>query len=139
MLKCLFTVFSIFIFIFILFMDTSSAQDNKEPEYEMKTYYMVFLKIGSSQIKDTSDLKKIQAEHLANISKLSKEGKLVLAGPFLDKGDLRGIFILDVETQEEAEKLVNTDPAVIAGTLVMELKPWYGPVKLRELFKDVRE
>jgi uncharacterized protein YciI len=57
---------------------------------------------------------------------MAEEGKLVLAGPFMDGGDLRGIYIFDVETIKEAEELTNSDPSIQAGVLSMELKEWYG-------------
>ena len=66
-------------------------------------------------------------------SNLAEEGKLVLAGPFLDEGDLRGIYIFDVETVEEARALTETDPAIQAGRLIMELKPWYGTAALKKV------
>jgi uncharacterized protein YciI len=116
----------------ILFFNTAFSQDStqtkKEEEWKMRTYYMVFLKSNPNHgITDKEKLTEIQAGHLANIGKLFEEGKLVLAGPFLDKQDVRGIFILKVDSEEEAKALVDTDPAVIAGTLTMEIRPWYGP------------
>lgn len=63
---------------------------------------------------------------MAHISKLADMGKLVLAGPFFGTESMRGIFIFGVETKEEAEELTNTDPAVKAGVLKMELREWYG-------------
>jgi uncharacterized protein YciI len=64
---------------------------------------------------------------------LAKEDKLLLAGPFLDKGDLAGIFIFNVTTIEEAKNLVATDPAVKAGIFDMELHPWYGSAALMQV------
>jgi len=61
---------------------------------------------------------------------LAKEGKLVLAGPFFGNDDLRGIYIFNVKTIEEAKKLTNSDPAIQAGSLIMELKEWYGSAAL---------
>jgi uncharacterized protein YciI len=61
---------------------------------------------------------------------MAEAGQLVLAGPFLDDGDLRGIYIFNVKTVEEAEALTNTDPAIQAGRLKMELKEWYGSAAL---------
>lgn len=40
-----------------------------------------------------------------NINRLAEEGKLVLAGLFMDGREERGIFIFDVETIEEARNL----------------------------------
>ena len=70
-----------------------------------------------------------------NIVRLANEGKIIVAGPFLDKTELRGIFIFNVPTVEEAQKLTETDPAVKAGVFVMELHPWYGSASLIESFR----
>lgn len=120
------------VLLFFVFSGTGFSQDstgtNKEEEWKMRTYYMVFLKANPNHgITDSEQLKEIQKGHMDNIGKLFEEGKLVLAGPFLDKQDVRGIFILKVDSEEEAKALVDTDPAVIAGTLTMEIRPWYGP------------
>ncbi|GGQ07080.1 YciI family protein [Shewanella litoralis] len=56
-----------------------------------------------------------------------------MAGPFLTDGELRGIYIFDVETIEQAQQLTATDPAIKAGSLVMELVPWYGSAALMEV------
>ncbi len=50
----------------------------------------------------------------------------------MDNQPIRGIFILNVRTVEEAEKIAATDPAVQAGTLDMEMHPWYGSAALVE-------
>ncbi len=95
-------------------------------EYGMKQYVMAFLKVGPNRNQDSATVAALQAGHMQNIGRLAAEGKLVVAGPFLDKGELRGIFIFNVTTIEEAKQLTETDPAVKAGRLVMELHPWYG-------------
>jgi uncharacterized protein YciI len=64
---------------------------------------------------------------------MAAEGSLVLAGPFLEDGDLRGIYVFDVRTLEEARALTETDPAVKAGRLAMELHLWYGSAALMEV------
>ena len=102
-------------------------------EYGMKKYVMAFLKRGPHRITDTAAAMKLQMAHLKNIGKLAKEGKLIVAGPFLDDQDIRGIFIFNVETIEEAKKLTETDPAVQAGSLIMELHPFYCSAALMEV------
>jgi uncharacterized protein YciI len=101
-------------------------------EYGMKRYVMAFLKKGKTQIKDSTERAQLQLKHLQNIQRLAKEGKLVVAGPFLDGKDAtwRGIFVFNVESVEEAQKLTETDPAIQAGTLEMELHPWYCSASL---------
>ena len=96
----------------------------------MKTYVMAFLKAGPNRNRPREEAQKLQAAHRANINRLAAEGKLVLAGPFADDGVLRGIYIFDVKTVAEAEALTNSDPAIQAGQLVMELHPWYGSAGL---------
>ena len=70
------------------------------------------------------EVEKIQKAHLENITKLVQTGKLCVAGPFLDDGDLRGIFVFDVPTLEEAKSLTETDPAIKSGRLSYEIHPF---------------
>jgi uncharacterized protein len=91
---------------------------------QMKTYYMALLKKGPYQPTDTAEVNSIQRGHMAHIQQMAAAGKLVMAGPFLDNGELRGIFIFDVASMEEAQALTEADPAVKAGKLIMELHPW---------------
>ncbi len=99
-------------------------------EYGMKQYVMAFLKRGPNRSKDSTTAANLQRAHLDNITRLANEGKLVLAGPFLDNGEIRGIYIFNVKSIEEAKELTATDPAIEAGSLVMELHPWYGSAAL---------
>jgi uncharacterized protein YciI len=63
---------------------------------------------------------------MANIVKMGAEGKLVIAGPVADNGDLRGLYVFRVGSADEAKALVESDPAVQAGRLRFELHPWYA-------------
>jgi Uncharacterized protein conserved in bacteria len=94
---------------------------------------MAFLKRGPVRNQDSITAANLQKAHLENIERLAEEGKLVLAGPFFDDGEIRGIYIFDVETIEEAQTLTQTDPAIKAGRLVMELHPWYGSAALKQI------
>jgi uncharacterized protein YciI len=108
------------------------AQENKEPVFEMKTYYFVFLnKVPDRPVLDSAKAMEIQTGHLNHIMQMFKDGKCRLAGPFMDDGDTRGILILDVTTEEEAKELCSKDPAVINGRLNPVIKPWYGPAGLK--------
>lgn len=106
--------------------DAALAQQVGADDYGMKKYIIAFLKRGPNRDRTKEESDRLQRAHLDNISKLAEEGVLVLAGPFLDNTDLRGIYIFDVETVEEAKALTETDPAIQAGSLIMELHPWYG-------------
>jgi uncharacterized protein YciI len=98
----------------------------------MKTYILCILKTGPKdadvQGKERED---VFAGHMANIGRLAEEGKLAVAGPF-GKNDrsYRGLYVFNVATVEEAEKLVMTDPAVKSGVLVPEMTPWFASASL---------
>ncbi len=97
-------------------------------ERGMKQYVLCILKTGpkDAEIKG-EERQKIFAGHFANISRLADENKLAVAGPFgKNERSYRGLYIFNVATVEEAEKLVVLDPAVKAGVFVAELTPWYG-------------
>lgn len=109
-----------------------AKQLNADP-YGMKKYVMAILKAGPNRNQDSAAAAKLQKAHLDNISRLANEGKLILAGPFLDNSEMKGIYIFNVETIEEAKKLTETDPAILAGRLIMELHPWYGSAALQQI------
>jgi len=95
--------------------------------FEMTTYYVGFLYKGPKWSPErTAETEALQNAHLANIQKMAQEGKLLVAGPFLDDGDLRGLYIFRVASMAEAESLAATDPAVRAGRLKLEFHPWYA-------------
>lgn len=110
-----------------LMLDEALIKRYGADKYGMKPYVMAFLKRGPNRDQDSVEAERLQRAHLDNIGRLAKMGKLVVAGPFMDDTDLRGIYIFNVETVEEAKKLTETDPAIKAGRLIMELHPWYGP------------
>jgi uncharacterized protein len=126
-MKSLTTVLILAVFVLPFWGNTASAQSKIEDEYQMKQYFMVFLKAGSNRTQDSATALKIQEGHLNNITRLFNEKKLVLAGPFLDEGKYKGIFIFDVATEEAVKQLLQTDPAVKSGRLDYEIHPWYGP------------
>ncbi len=104
-------------------------------EYGMAQYVMAFLKRGPNRSLNKEEGAALQAAHMKNIKRLGAEGKLAMAGPFLDDGDIRGIYIFNVTTIEEAKALTETDPAIQAGSLIMELHPWYGSAALKRVKK----
>lgn len=116
--------------------DSTLAKSLGADNYGMKSYIFVILKTGTAVIDKKETRDSLFAGHMKNISRLVKENKLIVAGPF-GKNDLqyRGLFILDVKTIEEARELVNTDPAIAAKIFDVELIPWYGSAALREYLK----
>ncbi|GAA3750144.1 hypothetical protein GCM10022422_38620 [Flavobacterium ginsengisoli] len=116
--------------------DENLAKSLHADEYGMKKYVFCLLKSGSNTTASKEETKKLFEGHMENIGKLAKEGKLVVAGPFMKNDrNYRGIYIFNVETVEEAKTLVATDPAIKANLLEAELTPWYCTAALQEIPK----
>lgn len=101
-------------------------------KYGMKAYTIVMLTTGTAKIEDKAKMGELMKGHMTNIGKLADEGKIVVAGPFLEKNkeNYRGMFIFNTKSKEEAEQWVKTDPAVQAGVFSYEIFPWYGSAAL---------
>lgn len=99
----------------------------------MKQYWLGLLVRGERASEPRDDAAEIQRGHLANIGRLVETGEMLVAGPFGDDGDLRGLFLYDVATEAEAQALADSDPAVAAGRLAVELHPWWGPEVLTQV------
>jgi uncharacterized protein YciI len=69
---------------------------------------------------ETSD--RIQREHLEFYARLRESGDVLSNGPVRDQPDetLRGIAFYTAPTPDAARRLAETDPAVVAGRLVIE-------------------
>ena len=107
--------------------DAELAKKTGADDHGMRRYVLVILRTGPTRVDDAEERKAMFAGHMANIDRLSKEGKLALAGPFGDKGgDWRGLFVFAVDGIEEAKALVATDPVIIKGEMVAEYHTWYG-------------
>ncbi|MGX7668319.1 YciI family protein [Flavobacterium pedocola] len=133
--------------LFLLLISLSAFAQEKQATYDeklakelggdangMKTYVFCLLKTGSNTTATKEERTKYFEGHMANINRLAKEGKLVVAGPFMknDK-NYRGIFVFNCSTIEEAQKLVETDPAVQAKIFDVELTPWYCSAALMKV------
>lgn len=102
----------------------SSSVAGEEHRYVMKKYFFVMLKRGPNRTQDSATSAKIQQGHMDNMQRLADAGSLVVAGPFLDDGDWRGLFVFDAATREEVEELLKTDIAISSGRLSYEIHPW---------------
>lgn len=86
-----------------------------------------FLKRGPNRSQSKEEAAELQKQHLAYMEGQHKQGKLVVAGPFMVDGDHRGIVVYRVAHAEEAKQRANGDPMIKAGRLVVELHPWQVP------------
>lgn len=121
-------------------------------DYGMKSYVMVILKTGPNDAKITDKVEraKLFKGHFDNMGRLTKEGKLAVAGPFSDKmpkeksvgNQKRGLFIFATDSLDEAENFVKTDPTVKAGIFVYELTKLYSSAALmnvNEVHKTIQK
>ncbi|MEZ4898800.1 MAG: YciI family protein [Saprospiraceae bacterium] len=108
-----------------LVFDSTLSNALRPDPYGMKQYILAYLKAGPNRSQDSITAAELQQAHLANIMRMAEEEKLVLAGPFLDDGDVRGIYVFNTSSMEDARAWTNSDPAVQAGRLIMELHPFY--------------
>jgi uncharacterized protein YciI len=116
--------------------DEKLAKSLNADERGMKQYVFCILKTGSNTTATTEEKDNLFKGHMANITRLAQEGKLVVAGPFMKNDrNYRGLYIFNVNTIEEAKNLVATDPAVKDNLLEAELTLWYGSAALQETLK----
>ena len=110
---------------------TASAQreftyTEGDTTYIMKRFVFMLLDSGTTKSKDSTEAAYFQKVHLEHLNKLTKQGKLIVAGPFEGGGEHRGLLIFDVETIEEALKLEGEDPMVKTDRLKMNAFFWWG-------------
>ena len=116
--------------------DEKLAKSLNADDLGMKKYVFCLLKTGSNTIATKEESQKLFEGHMNNIGRLAKEGKLVVAGPFMkNERNYRGIYIFNASTIEEAKEFVATDPAVQSNLFEAELTLWYGSAALQETLK----
>lgn len=65
--------------------------------YHIKQYWFVLYTRGDGPALDSLAAAKMQREHLDHQSAQAERGLIVMAGPFADKGDWRGLLLYDCE------------------------------------------
>lgn len=114
------------------------AQSAKPPT-EMARFVVGLLYKGPAWTAQVTDeTKKLQEGHMQSVNRLIESGQMALAGPFDDAGDLRGMFIFNVKSVAEARTLVETDPAVQAKRLRVDLFSWYGPAAVATVVRPAK-
>tara|TARA_Y100000782_G_scaffold115322_1_gene156952 strand:+ start:4202 stop:5083 length:882 start_codon:yes stop_codon:yes gene_type:complete len=118
--------------------DPELANELGADDYGMKSYIFVILKTGTNDTTDKAFIGKQFRGHMNNINRLVEEGKLIVAGPLnKNPNQYRGLFIFqNVNSIEEAEQLLQTDPAIAAGLLDVEIYDWYGSAALPVYLKS---
>ena len=115
--------------------DSTLAKSLHADDFGMKKYVLVLLKRGTNTNIDKATKDSLLAEHIKNINRLSEQGSLVVAGPMGKNDSYVGIFILNVETYDEARILLETDPAIKEKYFDADIFLWYGSAALQETLK----
>lgn len=120
-----------FLIVIIIFSSLNIFSQDKKTEFKMKTYFFVLLKTGPNTSQDTAAVNNAFSGHMVNINAMADAGKLKLAGPLKGNPELRGIFVIDAETEEEVRELISKDTAITEGFLVPEILTWWGPAEIK--------
>lgn len=102
------------IFLISLFLSEGYSQDIK--------YTFVFLNTRDDKPElSKAEVDEIMKGHLANIQRLAKEGKLLVAGPFDGGG---GIFIFRGNSSDSVKQWMSADPGIKADRWKLEMFPY---------------
>lgn len=71
----------------------------------------------------STEEEKVLDKHFSYLTGLYESGKLVLAGPCLDRAF--GVVILSVTNEDEAQSIMKNDPVVTEGIMRGELHPFH--------------
>ena len=97
---------------------------------ELDRFELVLLK-RPEQGPDISpeEAERLQELHLAHLGAMTKNGFILVAGPFDEQKDqsLRGMCIYRTGSLERARDLASADPAVVAGRLEVDVMYFYCP------------
>ncbi len=105
--------------------ETEGMGEQFEPLEGMTVYWLVLKTRGPTWAPGESpELDRLQAAHLAHLDELRAQGLLLISGPLLDGGFIRGVSVLRVASRAEAVALCEADPSFKAGRLSYELHPW---------------
>jgi len=138
LLSMLFYSFSVF----AQTLNENQKSDLKKDKYGMSPYVFGLLSNGNHRISNKDSLKILQNQHLKNILKLEKEGKIIVAGPFYNTESVRGIFVYNTDSINLAREWAYSDPMIQSGHLKIELYPWYSSAVLQlvpSLHEEIEE
>lgn len=96
---------------------------NPAMKMTMTKYYLTLL-IADPKA-DANATQKLLLPHLWDIRHNLDDKKYVSAGPFDGKSEIRGLFIINAASLDEAQAIAQSDPMVKAGLLKAEVHTWW--------------
>ena len=89
-------------------------------------------------VMTSRDALKALVEHTAYMKKLEDEGKVVMAGGFMD--GTGGMDIIEADTLEEALEISRNDPLAKNNLVRQDIKAWSTDLEARQkMFADMLE
>ena len=106
----------------LLLSSLSFAQENK-----LVQFHMAIVKKGPNwSDAKTGEVQKVRLEHRSYVKSLVGSGKAVIAGPFGDESEIRGIYIFRAANADQAKSWAEADPAAKAGHHINEMHQWWS-------------
>src|SRR5690348_9244226 len=100
----------------LLLLSAPTVPAQTEPAHKLVEFHMALLKHGPKwTTTDNAEKERLKAEHLNYVLSLLDSGKVIIAGPFTDGGEIAGVFIFRAKSADEAKTWVEADPTVAAG------------------------
>ena len=94
----------------------------QQPSAHREPHFVVVLKRGPNWIPGKGASEQPLLKHGHYLQDQMDKGTLLYAGPFLD--DTGGLILLSVESESDAQAIVEHDPAVLEKILVPEIHPF---------------
>ena len=73
----------------------------------------------------------LQEAHLAHLRHLRESGELLVVGPLEEDTELRGIMIFRSDSIAQVRELMDPDPLLRKGALLLELYTLFAPAGIR--------
>ena len=132
------------IVLFVLMSSAVLSQQQPESAHKLIEFQMALLKHGPKwTAAETPETKHLHETHLNYVLAAIDSGKVVIAGPFTDGGDIDGVYVLRASSAAEAKAWAEGDPLVSSGLHVVEMHPWWSedifgkpakPLKLVQMY-----
>lgn len=105
-----------------------NVEAESDTSYVAKRYVLVLLEKGprAQDLPDAQTAARISESHQAYLDKLNLQGFLIVAGPIDEGGNYRSLLLFDLNSIDDALKLMKFDPAVKYGALKPRAMYWWG-------------
>jgi uncharacterized protein len=87
------------------------------------TVFLILFRPGPKWLNDRTVSAQPLQPHAKYMQQLYDQGKLILAGPFLDNSGR--MAIVSVSSEEDLRQILASEPATLEGISLAETHPWY--------------